>query len=107
MFCEDNRADIKAANPDAGFGEIGKLLAAAWKECDADTKTQYQEQSQVAPVFLILSLWQFQLYALLCVSTSIAGVISRHQACDPAFAHVWLHLWSMESSHSYCHMVGL
>lgn len=52
MFCEDNRADIKATNPDAGFGEIGKLLAAAWKECDAHTKAQYQEQSQVATVFL-------------------------------------------------------
>ena len=47
MFCEDKRAEIKAANPEAGFGEIGKLLAATWKECDADAKAQYQQQSQV------------------------------------------------------------
>ena len=47
LFCEDNRAEIKAANPEAGFGEIGKLLAAAWKDCDADSKSQYQQQSQV------------------------------------------------------------
>ena len=47
MFCEDSRAEIKAANPEAGFGDIGKLLAAAWKECDAETKAQYQQQNQV------------------------------------------------------------
>lgn len=47
MFCEHKRAEIKAANPEAGFGETGKLLAAAWKACDADTKARFQEQSQV------------------------------------------------------------
>ena len=47
MFCEDKRAEFKAANPEAGFGEIGKLLAAAWKECDAEAKTHYQQRSQV------------------------------------------------------------
>ena len=47
MFCEDRRAEIKAANPEAGFGDIGKLLAAAWKECNAEVKAQYQQQNQV------------------------------------------------------------
>ena len=47
LFCDAKRAEIKAANPAAGFGETGKLLAAAWKECSADDKASFQEQSQV------------------------------------------------------------
>lgn len=31
-FCFANRDAVKAANPKAGFGEIGKLLSALWIE---------------------------------------------------------------------------
>lgn len=47
LFCDAKRAEIKAANPAAGFGETGKLLAAAWKECSPEDKASFQEQSQV------------------------------------------------------------
>lgn len=47
LFCDDKRGEVKVANPEAGFAELAKLLAAAWKECDAATKARYQEQSQV------------------------------------------------------------
>ncbi|KAI0742668.1 high mobility group box domain-containing protein [Daedaleopsis nitida] len=38
FFSQDWRERIKAENPDAGFGEIGKLLGAKWKELDEDEK---------------------------------------------------------------------
>lgn len=47
LFCDAKREEIKAANPGAGFGETGKLLAAAWKECNSEDKAKLQEQSQV------------------------------------------------------------
>jgi hypothetical protein len=30
IFSTENRAEVKAANPDATFGELGKLLGAKW-----------------------------------------------------------------------------
>ncbi len=53
LFCDAKREEIKAANPGASFGETGKLLAAAWKDCPAEDKARFQEQSQVciAPLY--------------------------------------------------------
>lgn len=38
FFSQDWRERIKTENPDAGFGEVGKLLGAKWKELDDDEK---------------------------------------------------------------------
>ncbi|KAF8438574.1 high mobility group box domain-containing protein, partial [Boletus edulis BED1] len=38
FFSQDWRERIKAENPDAGFGEVGKLLGAKWKELDEEEK---------------------------------------------------------------------
>jgi hypothetical protein len=43
FFSQDWRERIKAENPDAGFGEVGKLLGAKWKELDEDEKKPYVE----------------------------------------------------------------
>lgn len=43
FFSQDWRERIKSENPDAGFGEIGKLLGAKWKELDDDEKKPYVE----------------------------------------------------------------
>ena len=51
LFCDSKREEVKAANPGAGFGETGKLLAAAWKECSPEDKAHFQEQSQVRQGF--------------------------------------------------------
>jgi hypothetical protein len=39
FFVQDYRERIKEENPDASFGEVGKLLGAKWKEMsDAEKK---------------------------------------------------------------------
>lgn len=38
FFSQDWRERIKTENPDAGFGEVGKLLGAKWKELDDEEK---------------------------------------------------------------------
>ena len=38
FFSQDWRERVRAENPDAGFGEIGKLLGAKWKELDDEEK---------------------------------------------------------------------
>ncbi|KAF8637112.1 hypothetical protein AX17_003016 [Amanita inopinata Kibby_2008] len=45
FFSQDWRERIKAENPDAGFGEVGKLLGAKWKELDDEEKKPYVEQA--------------------------------------------------------------
>ncbi|KAH7882175.1 high mobility group box domain-containing protein [Phlebopus sp. FC_14] len=45
FFSQDWRERIKAENPDAGFGEVGKLLGAKWKELDEDEKKPYIEMA--------------------------------------------------------------
>lgn len=32
LFCNARRAEVKAANPSAGFKEMSSLLATAWKD---------------------------------------------------------------------------
>jgi len=41
FFVQDYRERIKEENPDASFGEVGKLLGAKWKEMsDAEKKVR-------------------------------------------------------------------
>jgi len=45
FFSQDWRERIKTENPDAGFGEVGKLLGAKWKELDEEEKKPYVDQA--------------------------------------------------------------
>jgi len=45
FFSQDWRERIKTENPDASFGEVGKLLGAKWKELDDTEKKPYVEQA--------------------------------------------------------------
>ncbi|KAF8263155.1 HMG-box [Lactarius quietus] len=45
FFSQDWRERIKAENPDASFGEVGKLLGAKWKELEEEEKKPYVEQA--------------------------------------------------------------
>ncbi|KAJ3222178.1 Ribonucleoside-diphosphate reductase large subunit, partial [Chytriomyces hyalinus] len=41
LFANENRARIREENPDASFGQIGKLLGAEWKEASEATKQKF------------------------------------------------------------------
>jgi hypothetical protein len=46
FFFKENRERIKSENPDAEFGEIGKLIGAEWKALEEDQKAVYEKKSQ-------------------------------------------------------------
>jgi len=42
LYCNDNRELVNGANPEASFGELGKLLADKWKSIDDNGKKKYE-----------------------------------------------------------------
>jgi hypothetical protein len=46
IFCTENREKIKAANPAATFGELGKLLGEAWGKFTDAQKKPYVDKSE-------------------------------------------------------------
>ena len=46
FFFKENRERIKSENPEAEFGEIGKLIGAEWKALDEDQKAVYEDMSE-------------------------------------------------------------
>jgi len=44
-FANDKRAELVAANPDAKFKEMSKLLGQAWKDLDEKTKNKYKAEA--------------------------------------------------------------
>lgn len=45
FFCKDQRPVIKEENPDATFGELGRLLGTKWKTYSTEDKAPFQEQA--------------------------------------------------------------
>jgi hypothetical protein len=45
-FFKENREDIKTKNPEAEFGEIGKLIGAAWQALSEAEKAVYVKKSE-------------------------------------------------------------
>merc|ERR1740139_1091152 len=45
LYCDSRRDKVKAENPDAGFGELTKLLADKWKGISAERKSKYELQA--------------------------------------------------------------
>ena len=43
---QDGRAKVKASNPDAGLGEVGKLCGAMWKEMGPEAKAKWEEKAK-------------------------------------------------------------
>ena len=55
FFSQDWRERVKAENPDAGFGEIGKLLGARWKELsDEEKKVCIRSSEAVYQVLMVV-----------------------------------------------------
>ncbi|KAI9635660.1 high mobility group box domain-containing protein, partial [Dioszegia hungarica] len=46
FFVQDYRERIKGENPDATFGQLGKLLGAKWKELSPSEKKPYEAQAE-------------------------------------------------------------
>jgi hypothetical protein len=42
LFSKDHRAKVVKANPEAAFGEVGKLLGEAWSNATAADKKKYE-----------------------------------------------------------------
>jgi hypothetical protein len=38
IFCSEKRPEVKAANPETSFGEMGKILGAMWAQLDEKGK---------------------------------------------------------------------
>ncbi|KAF7320951.1 hypothetical protein HMN09_00181800 [Mycena chlorophos] len=45
FFSQAARKDVQAENPDASFGEVGKLLGAKWKEMDEEERKPYTDMA--------------------------------------------------------------
>ena len=46
LFSQEKRSQIKQDNPDATFGQIGKLLGDAWKSCSEDDKAPFLAKAE-------------------------------------------------------------
>ncbi|KAL1936091.1 hypothetical protein VTP01DRAFT_225 [Rhizomucor pusillus] len=46
FFSQECRDKVKAENPDAPFGEIGRLLGQRWKEMSDEEKKPYIEKAE-------------------------------------------------------------
>ncbi|KEI42902.1 uncharacterized protein L969DRAFT_42644, partial [Mixia osmundae IAM 14324] len=45
FYSQDKRTQVKEDNPDASFGELGKILGAQWKDLDESEKKQYNDMA--------------------------------------------------------------
>ncbi|SPO36695.1 probable NHP6B - nonhistone chromosomal protein [Pseudozyma flocculosa] len=45
FFSQDHREKVKTENPDAGFGDVGRLLGAKWKEMSDSEKQPYLDMA--------------------------------------------------------------
>ena len=44
VFSSEQRETVKKANPEASFGELGKLLGVAWKQLSEEEKAKYKPE---------------------------------------------------------------
>ncbi len=48
LFFRDTQASIKAANPNAAFGDVSKIVASMWDNLDPDAKAAYKKRTENA-----------------------------------------------------------
>jgi hypothetical protein len=46
IFQQENRANAKEQNPDASFGQLGKILGDMWGKLDADSKKVFLKEKK-------------------------------------------------------------
>ena len=52
LFCQAKRPSVVKENPDASFGELGKLLGEMWKSVTAKEKTKFEVAAKAAAAAL-------------------------------------------------------
>ncbi|ORX85896.1 high mobility group box, partial [Anaeromyces robustus] len=45
FFSQDKRAEVKRDNPDASFGELGKIIGNLWKNASPEEKEKYEKKA--------------------------------------------------------------
>jgi len=60
IFANEIRDSVKADNPDASIGEIGKILGQQWGELDEESKTAYKAKSEEAKEKYLKVLAKYQ-----------------------------------------------
>merc|ERR1719273_852505 len=48
LFFRDSQASIKAANPNAAFGDVSKIVASMWDNLDPEAKANYKKRTENA-----------------------------------------------------------
>jgi len=61
LFSQSKRPEIKAKNPNATFGELGKLLGEAWKAIDEEDKKPFTEAAAKDKIRYQKDLAQFKI----------------------------------------------
>ncbi|KAI8906618.1 hypothetical protein PhCBS80983_g03135 [Powellomyces hirtus] len=59
IFSQENRARIKEENPEATFGQLGKLLGAAWKDLNEKDKSLYEKKQEKAKAQYEIAVKQY------------------------------------------------
>lgn len=55
IFCTETRTELKAKNPEASFGELGRLLGQIWGTMDDTAKAPYNAKAEVLKAASIAS----------------------------------------------------
>src|SRR5437764_630408 len=45
IFCSENREEVKKLNPDANFGQIGKILGKMWTKLSDAERNRFKKES--------------------------------------------------------------
>jgi hypothetical protein len=90
LFNKENRALLAAANPDADFGEMGKIVGAAWKALSTDESNVYvdkaRELKKLLPPKLVVPTGLADIVQSTSSSSSVlgSGLVKKKPSLLPA-----------------------
>jgi len=103
MFSNANRADVIKKNPDAGFGEVGKLIGLLWGKLKESDKADWKKKGMCA--FLRLSIsnnYLFLVYKPACFGSYMMFTWLSCLTRAPLLLYVLPFLYLKFSLHNIC-----